>query len=68
MDVTVITQLISQVGFPIACCVIMFNALSKEQDSHRAEMSAIVEAVNNNTLALTKLSERIGKNDGTGAA
>ena len=59
MDLTVITQLISQVGFPIACCVIMFHALSKEQDSHKAEMSAIVEAVNNNTLALTKLSERI---------
>ena len=63
VDVTVIAQLISQVGFPIACCVIMFMALSKEQDSHKSEMSAIVEAVNNNTIALTKLSERIGNND-----
>ena len=59
MDLTVITQIISQVGFPIACCIIMFNALTREQESHKNEMSAIVAAVNNNTIALTKLSERI---------
>ena len=63
MDLTVITQLVSQVGFPIACCVVMFMSLTREQDNHKAEMSAIVEAVNNNTLALTKLSERIERND-----
>ncbi len=59
MDLSVIAQLISQVGFPIACCIVMFMSLTREQDAHKSEMSAIVEAVNNNTIALTKLAERM---------
>ena len=63
MDLTVITQMISQVGFPIACCIVMFMTLTREQESHKSEMSAIVEAVNNNTIALTKLAERMKESD-----
>lgn len=60
MDVTAIAQLISTVGFPIACCIIMFQALTKEQESHKQEMAAVTAALNNNTIALTKLSDKIG--------
>ena len=59
MDLTAIAQMISTVGFPIACCIIMFQALTKEQENHKQEMSAVTAALNNNTVALTKLSERL---------
>lgn len=59
MDLTAIAQMISTVGFPIACCIIMFQALTKEQENHKQEMSAVTAALNNNTVALTKLSDRL---------
>lgn len=59
MDVAAIAQMISTVGFPIACCIIMFQALTKEQENHKQEMSAVTTALNNNTVALTKLSDRL---------
>lgn len=61
MDGSAIVSLISQVGFPIACCCVMFYSLTREQESHKQEMSAMVEAVNNNTIALTKLVDKIEK-------
>lgn len=61
MDGSAIASLISQVGFPIACCCVMFYSLTREQDNHKQEMTAMVEAVNNNTIALTKLAEKIEK-------
>ena len=60
MDVASVAQLISTVGFPIACCIIMFQALTKEQESHKQEMAAVTAALNNNTVALTKLSDKLG--------
>lgn len=59
MDLTAIAQMISTVGFPIACCIIMFQALTKEQENHKQEMSAVTAALNNNTIALTKLSDKL---------
>ena len=61
MDGSAIASLISQVGFPIACCCVMFYSLTREQESHKQEMAAMVEAVNNNTIALTKLVDKIEK-------
>ena len=59
MDIASISQLISTVGFPIACVVAMFYMWDKERESHKAEMDKVTEAVNNNTLALTKLEEHL---------
>lgn len=59
MDIASISQLISTVGFPIACVCAMFYMWDKERESHKAEMDKVTEAVNNNTLALTKLEEHL---------
>ncbi len=45
-----ITQLISNVGFPIACCIIMFWQNSK-----------LRESLDKNTTAIIKLSKFIDK-------
>ena len=59
MDVNIVTQLIANLGFPIACVVALFWSWSKEREDHRQEMQAMTEALNNNTVALTKLEALI---------
>ena len=60
MDVTVITQLIGSVGFPIAACIALFYRMNKQDEQHKEEMTKITESLNNNTIALTRLSEKLG--------
>lgn len=57
--IQIITELISSVGFPIACCVIMFHSLDKERDAHKEESKGWQEVVANNTCALEKVSEKL---------
>lgn len=59
----VLMQFISQVGFPIAVAAYLLYQNKQEQDSHEKEMMALVEALNNNTNAITKLEARIGGMD-----
>jgi len=55
MDVTVISQLISSVGFPIAACVALFWQMNKQSEAHKEEMNSLKESLNQNTLAINKL-------------
>lgn len=68
-----IVTLISTVGFPIAMCVAMAFYVKYVNDQnntkmqelnqlHYNEMVKMVEAIDNNTMALTKLSERMDIN------
>lgn len=76
MDWSAILSAITTVGFPIVACIALFlyvRTTTKEQREetkelnaqHTAEMMAfkdeIKEALNNNTIALTKLCERIDR-------
>ena len=63
MDVAAITQLISTVGFPIAVCAYLLYHQDKEEQQHREEMDKLSEALNNNTLALSKLTERMNTHE-----
>lgn len=72
MDINVISQLITAVGFPIAACIALFwqsnkqaetfrDSLEQQRAEHAAEMAKVTEAINNNTLALNRLLERSGE-------
>ncbi len=63
MDVTVLSQLIGSLGFPIAVCIALLWILVKISDQHKEEMAKVTEALNNNTLALTKLATKLGVGD-----
>ena len=54
-----ILEMISTVGFPIACCIAMFLQQNKITENHKNEMSEIKNAIDNNTIALTKLIEKL---------
>lgn len=72
MDIKVLLDAVSVVGFPIVMCLIFIyyvkyltdkNAeqIDKLNDQHRQETSELTKAVENNTLALTRLIEKLDK-------
>lgn len=61
MDVSAITGLISNVGFPIVAYGAMFYYMVKQDKDHKEEMEKMSEALNGNTLALKELSASIKK-------
>ena len=50
---------ISSVGFPIVVAGAMFWKMNKQDDDHKEEMQKVTEAINNNTIALQKLIDKI---------
>lgn len=60
MDTNVIVQLISSLGFPIACCIAMFWQNNRLNERHKEETTKLNEAINNNTIALNHLIDRLG--------
>lgn len=75
MDVNTVSTLIGTYGFPvIACCVMGWyvkyttdrhrEELNRLNEQHRTEMNDIKEALNNNTLALQKLTDYIIRKEG----
>nr|DAP57898.1 MAG TPA: YvrJ protein family protein [Caudoviricetes sp.] len=61
MDANTIIQLVGSLGFPIVMCGALFWRLVKSDEQHKAEMDKLSEALNNNTIALTKISDRLDK-------
>lgn len=55
MDAQSYTNLISSVGFPIVMCLIMVKLMMRMEESHKAEIDSLKEALNSNTNVLTKL-------------
>lgn len=67
-----IIQIVQSLGFPIACVVALFAMWQSEVKSHDEEMDKMrttleeqskqtVEALNNNTIVLTRILERLGE-------
>lgn len=61
---TEILQAISTLGFPIACTVYLFYENHSRDEKHKEEMDKLSTALNNNTLAITKLAERLNYKGG----
>ena len=60
MDAAEIATLISNIGFPIACVVVMFAMWNKEREDHKEEVTKMTEAVNNNTTVLKQILTKLG--------
>ena len=66
MEFNDIITAICTVGFPIVAYGALFWYVRKKDTEHRSEVEKMTEAINNNTIALTKLIERLdneNKND-----
>lgn len=54
-----LSTLISTLGFPIAMCLIMCYYINKINDAHKEETGKFAEALNNNTVVLQKLCDKL---------
>lgn len=61
MDVNSLIQLVGSLGFPIVACGALFWRMVKSDEQHKEELNKMSEALNNNTSALVKLTERLDK-------
>lgn len=74
MDIQAMLSAITTVGFPIVCCGAMMwyvkyttdknrDEVARLNEQHAKEMSEVIQAINNNTLALQKLCDRLDATD-----
>lgn len=68
MEVNVILQAISTVGFPICACAALFWMVNKQDESHKQEINALRSVLEANTKALTELGDMIKYMKGDKAA
>lgn len=74
MDINSLAQLIGTLGFPVvACCAMAYffakvndnyrNDIKELQANHKEEIAGMTEAINNNTLVIQKLVDRMDRED-----
>lgn len=51
---------ISSLGFPIVMCIIMMKYMKEKDEANRLEIKELSKAVENNTLVMSKLMQRLG--------
>lgn len=54
-----LSTLISTLGFPIGMCLIMCYYINKINDAHKEEIDKFANALNNNTVVLQKLCDKL---------
>lgn len=54
-----LSTLISSLGFPIGMCLIMCYYVNKINDAHKEETDKFADALNNNTVVLQKLCDKL---------
>lgn len=59
MDMNVIIQAITSVGFPIVMCLMLCWYVREISSKHKEESDKFAEALNANTLVLQKLCDRL---------
>lgn len=54
-----ILNAICTVGFPIVVAGAMFWKMNKQDEVHKEELNKVTEAITNNTIALTRLIDKL---------
>lgn len=60
MDANAVVTIISTVGFPIAMCLILFFYIYKKQEKTDDTIAKLTETINNNTLVMQRLIDKLG--------
>lgn len=63
MDIGSIIQFIESAGFPVMVCLCMMYYIKYLNDQHKQEMDKISDALNNNTIVMNKILDRLDKID-----
>ena len=54
-----ITQIITNVGFPIAMCLLLFWNMKQEQENHKTEVGELKDLISKNNEVLASLKQLI---------
>ena len=60
MNVNDILTIISNVGFPISVCLILFFYIYKKQEKTDNTIAKLTETINNNTAVIQHLIDKLG--------
>ena len=63
MDYQTIVQIISNNGFPIIMCLLLYRQMLTSEETHKQEIAGLQESINSNTNAINALIQTIGKKD-----
>lgn len=64
MDMSTVAQLISTIGFPIAMCIYLLIYIKSFDEKYCEQLNNMAKAIENNTLAITKLMGMIDDLEG----
>lgn len=59
LDISAITSIISNVGFPIAVCIYFAIAIRKDGERHTLEVDELRKVVEQNTLIVQRLVDKL---------
>lgn len=59
MDYNTVLQMISTIGFPIAMCIYLLFYIKSFDEKYCLQLNNMAKAIENNTLAITKLISMI---------
>lgn len=57
--VNTLAQVISQVGFPIVMCGVLFWYMTKQQEANSEQQNRMMEALNGLNLVITELKQKL---------
>lgn len=59
MELETVTNLIGDIGFPIAISIILMYYIMKLTENHNNEVKALTNALNNNTVILQRVCDKL---------
>lgn len=59
MDYQTIVQIISNNGFPIIMCLLLYRQMLSSEEAHKQEIEGLKESINANTNAMNALLQTI---------
>lgn len=64
MDMNMITDFIQNMGFPIAVVIYLFYQQREEAKKHDEESKGFINAINNNSIVIQKLTDKLEMMEG----
>lgn len=61
MDITVLQDAITTIGFPIVVCLLAFYYINKQTESHKNEVDGLKDELKTLCLSMQKLTDSIGE-------
>ena len=63
MDYQTIVQIISNNGFPIIMCLLLYRQMLNSEETHKQEIEGLKESITANTNAINALIQTIERNE-----